>query len=58
MVTSKRGLFYHESDGKQKSPCGVYIFAEPDEVIEVEIEELEVTCSTGLVVVMHNRVEN
>ena len=50
-VTSHPGDFVYRSFGSQE-PCGVYMVAEPDQLVVVEIDYSDVPCSEeGLVVV-------
>lgn len=53
-VVSKAGKYFVSSTG-QTETCGIYMVANADEVVEVEVEVLDVSCENqGLVVVSHD----
>ncbi|XP_022247997.1 corticotropin-releasing factor-binding protein-like [Limulus polyphemus] len=45
-VTSEEGLYRFVSDGSA-SICGLYIIADPEHVLEIEVETLDISCSGG-----------
>lgn len=51
MVTSEEGHFYYKSAGGEDTPaCGVFLITDPDKMVEVYFDYLDVPCSTaGLV---------
>ncbi|XP_076309862.1 corticotropin-releasing factor-binding protein-like [Tachypleus tridentatus] len=45
-VTSEEGLYRFVSDGSA-SVCGLYIIADPENVLEIKVEALDISCSGG-----------
>lgn len=46
-MTSDEGDFYHKATGSDGTACGVYIFSEPDQKIEVHFNYIDVPCKNG-----------
>ncbi|XP_023310441.1 corticotropin-releasing factor-binding protein isoform X2 [Anoplophora glabripennis] len=52
-MTSEEGDFYHKATIVDGNACGAYIFGEPDQIIEIRFNYLDVPCENGgLVAVM------
>lgn len=51
MVTSEEGHFYYKSPGGEDTPvCGVFLLTDPDKMVEVFFDYVDVPCNTaGLV---------
>ncbi|XP_054280444.1 corticotropin-releasing factor-binding protein [Macrosteles quadrilineatus] len=48
MVTSEEGHFYYKSPGGEEvTACGVFLITDPDKVVEVYFDHLDVPCNTG-----------
>ena len=54
MTVSSReeSSWVYRSDGRMET-CGLYLVSQPDMRIQVTVEQLEVDCSSGLVLVCH-----
>lgn len=46
-MTSDEGEFFHKATSSDATACGVYIFSEPDQKIEVHFNYLDVPCEHG-----------
>lgn len=46
-VRSFDGMHLVEADSNEPPVCGVYFMTDPDKVVEVEIEFLDVSCELG-----------
>ncbi|KAL1452439.1 hypothetical protein WDU94_006672 [Cyamophila willieti] len=47
LVTSKEGHFFHKSRSMESTACGVYLLTDPDKLVEVYFDYLDVPCETG-----------
>uniref|UniRef100_A0A8D8V560 Corticotropin-releasing factor-binding protein n=1 Tax=Cacopsylla melanoneura TaxID=428564 RepID=A0A8D8V560_9HEMI len=47
LVTSKEGHFFHKSRSPEATACGVYLLTDPDKLVEVYFDYLDVPCETG-----------
>lgn len=48
MVTSEEGHFYFKSaGGDDTSACGVFLISDPDKMVEVYFDFLDVPCGGG-----------
>ncbi|XP_059084223.1 corticotropin-releasing factor-binding protein-like [Tigriopus californicus] len=50
-VASQPGHYIYQSNG-EASTCGVYLAANPDQLVEIELEETDVPCDGSLLVVL------
>lgn len=46
-MTSEEGDYYHKALSVDGQACGVYIFGEPDQNIEIRFNYLDVPCENG-----------
>lgn len=46
-MSADEGDFYHKASIADGSACGVYMFSEPDQKIEVQFNYLDVPCDNG-----------
>lgn len=46
-MTSEEGEFYHKALSVDGQACGIYIFGEPDQNIEIRFNYLDVPCENG-----------
>ncbi|CAH0559014.1 unnamed protein product [Brassicogethes aeneus] len=46
-MTSEEGEYYHKAISPTESACGAYIVAEPDQLIEIRFNYLDVPCDNG-----------
>lgn len=46
-MTSDEGQFFHKASLADGTACGIYIFSEPDQRIEVHFNYLDVPCENG-----------
>lgn len=55
-MTSEEGEFYHKAKSHPDgTACGIYLFAEADQNIEIRFNYLDVTCENGGLVVVCNK---
>lgn len=47
LVTSKEGHFFFKSRSTEPVACGVYLLTDPDKIVEVYFDYLDVPCETG-----------
>lgn len=53
MVTSEEGHFFYKTGAvagtgeEQPTACGVFLITDPDKMVEVYFDHLDVPCSTG-----------
>lgn len=58
-MTSDEGDFFHKATVVDGQDCGIYIFTEPDEKVEIHFNYLDVPCENGgLVAVSKSSKEN
>lgn len=54
-LVSEEGVFYYkEMTNPDGSVCGIYIYGEPDQIVEIQFNYLDVTCENGGLVVVKN----
>ncbi|KAG5872941.1 hypothetical protein JTB14_027431 [Gonioctena quinquepunctata] len=46
-MTSEEGEYYHKAGAVDGQACGAYIFSEPDQLIEIHLNYLNVPCEKG-----------
>lgn len=46
-MASTEGDYFHRATSEDENACGVYIFADPDQRIEVRFNYLDVPCENG-----------
>nr|XP_023018565.1 corticotropin-releasing factor-binding protein [Leptinotarsa decemlineata] len=46
-MTSEEGDYYHKAGAVDGRACGAYIFSEPDEIIEIRLNFMNVPCENG-----------
>ncbi|KAJ8921923.1 hypothetical protein NQ315_008557 [Exocentrus adspersus] len=46
-MTSEEGDFYHKANIVDGKACGAYIFGDPDQIIEIRFNYLDVPCDNG-----------
>lgn len=52
-LVSEEGVFYYkEMTNPDGSVCGIYIYGEPDQIVEIQFNYLDVTCENGGLVVV------
>lgn len=47
LVTSEEGHFYYKATGDESTVCGVYLLTDPDKMVEIYFDYLDVPCQTG-----------
>lgn len=59
LVSEEGEFYYKERTNPDGSVCGIYIYGEPDQIVEIQFNYLDVTCENGgLVVVSHLNQNN
>lgn len=53
-MTSEEGDFYHKANVVDGNACGAYVFSEPDQIIEIRFNYLDVPCENGGLVAVRN----
>lgn len=53
-MTSDEGEFYHKATIADGSVCGIYMYSDPDQRIEVRFNYLDVPCENGGLVAVIN----
>ncbi|XP_017770809.1 PREDICTED: corticotropin-releasing factor-binding protein isoform X2 [Nicrophorus vespilloides] len=46
-MASDEGRYYHKANQVDGTACGIYLFADPDQKIEVHFNNLDVSCDNG-----------
>ena len=56
--TDEEGEYFYRSGGGGGQTCGVYFVTRPEARVEIEVEQLDVDCDGGLVVVRKIPIES
>lgn len=52
LVTEEGEFYYKEMTNPDGSVCGIYFYGEPDQIVEIQFNYLDVTCENGGLVVV------
>lgn len=54
LVTSEPGHYFYKSAGEDPTVCGVYLMTDPDKIVQLQFDYLDVPCNTGGLVSVSN----
>lgn len=46
-ITSDEGHFYYKSGSNDPVVCGVYLLTDPDKIVEIYFDYIDVPCESG-----------
>ena len=53
-VTSEDGQYFHKAADDEAAVCGVYFVTDPDRIVEIHFDFLDVPCQNGGLVSVSN----
>ena len=56
MVTSEPGHYFFKSSGEDATVCGVYIMTDPDKLVQIQFEYLDMPCASGGLVAVSTNI--